>query len=462
MNKKIETPKANGLALIPFLVFIGIYLGAGIILNSQGVEMAFYQFPAPVAIVIGVIIAFMMFPGKIDAKFTEFAKGCGEENIVIMLTIYLLAGAFAVVAKAMGGVDATVNLGLSLIPAQFITAGLFVIGAFLAVATGTSMGTISALAPIAIAVADKAGLNLPLVLASVIGGAMFGDNLSVISDTTIAATRTQGCEMQDKFRVNLTIAAPAAILTFVILLFLGKPETVVPLESLSYNFIKVIPYILVLVLAVVGVNVFVVLSAGVLVAGVIGIAYGDLNILTFAQTIYSGFTSMTEVFLLSMITGGLAHLVTKNGGLQWLLDKIQGLIKGQKSAEIGIAAIVAAADLATANNTVAIIIAGPIAKSISTQYHVDPRRSASILDITSCVFQGMIPYGAQILVTGSLAAAAGFTVSPLELIPLLWYQGLLAVFMIVSVFVPFADGIIKKQPWDWEKEARKASEEANA
>lgn len=458
MGKKNEPVKASGVALIPFAVFILVYLGAGIICQSMGIGMAFYQFPAPVAIVIGVVVAFALFKGGIDRNFSDFAKGCGEENIVIMLTIYLLAGAFAAVASAMGGADATVNLGLSLIPAQYITAGLFVICAFMAVATGTSMGTISVIVPIAAGVAAKAGLNMPLVLAAVIGGAMFGDNLSIISDTTIAATRTQGCEMRDKFRVNSIIAAPAAILTFILLLIFGKPDVAVPLGALPYDFIKVIPYLLVLVLAVVGVNVFVVLGTGVISAGAVGIAYGDLNILTFAQSIYTGFTGMQEVFLLSMITGGLAYMVTKNGGLQWLLDKIQGLIKGEKSAELGIAVITAAADLATANNTVAIIIVGPIAKSISTKYKVDPRRTASILDITSCVFQGAIPYGAQILSATSLALAAGFAVGPMEIIPLLWYQGLLAVFMIASVYIPFADGVIKKTPWDWDKKAKEEVE----
>lgn len=459
MSKLPETPKANGWALLPFVVFIAIYLGSGLILQAQGVDMAFYQFPAPVAIVIGVIVAFVMFKGSIDSNFSDFAKGCGEENIMVMLTVYLLAGAFSAVSKAMGGVDATVNLGLSLIPAEFITAGIFVIGAFLAVATGSSMGTIGALAPIAIGVADKAGLNLPLILAAVVGGAMFGDNLSIISDTTIAATRTQGCDMQDKFKVNLLIAAPAAILTFILLLIFGKPEVAVPLEVLSYDLIKVIPYILVLVLAIVGVNVFIVLGAGVVVSGVIGIFYGQLSVLSFAQNIYAGFTGMTEVFLLSLITGGLAYMVTKNGGLQWLLNKIQSLIKGPKSAELGIAALAAASDLATANNTVAIIIAGPIAKGISTQYKVDPRRVASILDITTCVFQGLIPYGAQILLVGSLTAGA---VGPMDVMPLLWYQGLLAVFMILSVFVPYADGLIKKKPWDWDKELNSVEEEVNA
>ena len=447
---KNSNSKGNGVALIPLIAFVAIYLGAGIILQNQGVEMAFYQFPSPVALFFAIIIGFFIFKGTIDEKFTDFAKGCGDENIIIMLAVYLFAGAFSTVASAMGGVDATVNLGLKFIPAEFLIAGLFVIAAFLGVATGTSMGTISVLVPIACGVADKAGLNLTLAIAAVIGGAMFGDNLSMISDTTIAATRTQGVEMKDKFRVNGLIATPAAIITIVLLLVLGRPETAVPIEVGAMNVIKVIPYILVLALALIGLNVFITLAVGIFSAGIIGMVGGELTILTFAQNIYSGFSGMIEVFLLSLLMGGLSYMVTKNGGLEWLLNKIQTFIKGKTSAQFGIAALTAAADMATANNTVAIIIVGPIAKGISEEYKVDPRKTASILDITSCIFQGAIPYGAQILSAGSLAAAAGFAISPVEIIPLLWYQWLLAVALIVSFFVPFADGIIKKDPWNWE------------
>lgn len=443
-NEKI---KPSGKALIPFAVFIFLYLGVGIILETSGTEMAFYQLPAPVAIIVGVVVAFIIFKGSIEEKFSQFAKGCGNENILIMCFIYLFAGAFATVAKSMGGVDSTVNLGLSFIPAQYITAGLFVISAFISVATGTSMGTISTVAPIAIATAEKAGLNMTLVVAAIIGGAMFGDNLSVISDTTIAATRTQNCELKDKFKVNFYIALPAAVLTFVLLIFFGKPETIVPIQKLDYNIVKVIPYILVLGLAVSGFNVFLTLGVGTVVAGVVGIAYGDLTPLTFAQNIYAGFTGMNEIFLLSMFTGGLAHMVTQHGGLQWILEKIQSVVKSEKSAQIGISAIAAAADMAVANNTVAIIITGPIAKELSRKYKVDPRKSASLLDIWTCIFQGFIPYGAQILLAGSLTAGA---VSPLALFPFLWYQQLLAVFTLISMFIPYADGLIKKKPWNWE------------
>lgn len=443
-NEKI---KPSGKALIPFAVFIFLYLGVGIILETSGTEMAFYQLPAPVAIIVGVVVAFIIFKGSIEEKFSQFAKGCGNENILIMCFIYLFAGAFATVAKSMGGVDSTVNLGLSLIPAQYITAGMFVIAAFISVATGTSMGTISTVAPIAIATAEKAGLNMTLIVAAIIGGAMFGDNLSVISDTTIASTRTQNCELKDKFKVNFYIALPAAVLTFVLLIFFGKPETIVPIQKLDYNLVKVIPYILVLGLAVSGFNVFLTLGVGTVVAGIVGIAYGDLTPLTFAQNIYAGFTGMNEIFLLSMFTGGLAHMVTQHGGLQWILEKIQSVVKSEKSAQIGISAIAAAADMAVANNTVAIIITGPIAKELSRKYKVDPRKSASLLDIWTCIFQGFIPYGAQILLAGSLTAGA---VSPLALFPFLWYQQLLAVFTLISMFIPYADGLIKKKPWNWE------------
>lgn len=442
--------KARGSALIPLLVFILIYLGAGIILDMQGVEMAFYQFPSPVAILIGVIVAFIMFKGTMDEKFSMFAKGCGNENVLTMCFIYLFAGAFATVAKSMGGVDAVVNFGLSVVPAQFVTAGLFIMAAFIAVATGTSMGTIGAIGPIAIATADKAGLNVAIVVAAVVGGSMFGDNLSIISDTTIAATKTQGVEMRDKFKVNFAIALPAALVTFILLLVFGRPETAVPLENLEYNIIKIIPYIMVLVLALIGFNVFLTLGSGVLIAGIIGIATGDLDILTWSQGIYGGFTGMIEIFLLSLMAGGLAHMVTENGGLEWLIQRIRKFIKGEKSAEVGIAAISALADVAIANNTIAIIITGPIARELCETYRVDPRKSASLLDIWACIFQGFIPYGAQILLAISLTAGTAHQLSPLQLIPLLWYQMLLAVSAIISTFIPFDRMVISKHPWNFD------------
>lgn len=444
-KKRVE---ASFIALIPFLLFIVIYLGVGVYLNSQGVAMAFYQFPAPTAVLIGVIVAFLMHKGSIEEKFDTFLTGCRDENIIIMCIIYLLAGAFSGVAKASGGVDSFVNLGLTLIPAQFMTAGLFIISCFMSTATGTSMGTIAAVGPIAFGVAQAAGLGLPLTMAAVIGGAMFGDNLSIISDTTIAATRTQGVEMRDKFRMNFTIALPAAVITVILLLITGTPKVAAAIQIGDYNVLKVIPYAVVLVAALMGVNVFAVLAVGVILSGIIGIAAGSLSFLTFGQEVFNGMVGMFDVFLTSLFIGGLAEMTKKAGGLQFLINGVEKIIKGPKSAEIGIAALVSVTDLAVANNTVAIIIDGPIAKEICYEYKVDPRRSASFLDIFSCVMQGVIPYGAQMLLVGTLTGGAVFS---LEIIPLLWYQMLLAVFAIVSIYIPFADGVIRKNPWNWEK-----------
>lgn len=445
---EISKKEPKGLALLPLLVFIGIYLGAGLVLDIQGMDMAFYQFPSPVAILIGVVVAFIIFKGTIEEKFSMFVKGCGHENVLTMCFIYLFAGAFATVAKNMGGVDSVVNWGLSIIPAEYITAGLFVMAAFIAVATGTSMGTIGAVGPIAIATAQKAGLSPALVVAAIVGGAMFGDNLSVISDTTIAATKTQGVNMSDKFKVNFMIALPPAIITIVLLLMFGQPDHPIPLENLEFSVIKIIPYLVVLILALAGFNVFLTLGIGILVAGIIGIGYGDLNVLTWAQGIYSGFNGMIEIFLLSLMAGGLAHMVTENGGLEWLIRKIKRFIRGEKTAEIGIATISSLADCAIANNTIAIIITGGIARELCEKYHVDPRKSASLLDIWACVFQGFLPYGAQILLAVSLTADTS-KLSPLDVIPLLWYQMLLALFAILSIFIPYDRLLIKKHPWNF-------------
>lgn len=425
--------KASFKGLIPFIVFIFIYLGTGIFLNMQGVNLAFYQLPGPVAAFVAIIVGFIIFKGSINEKFETFLRGCGHQDIITMCIIYLLAGAFAVVSKAMGGVDATVNLGITYIPPHFIAVGLFIIGAFISTATGTSVGSIVALGPIAVGLGEKSGVPMALILASVMGGAMFGDNLSVISDTTIAATKTQGVEMKDKFRINLYIAAPAAILTIILLLIFGRPEVIPEAISNDFQFIKIIPYIFVLAMALIGINVFVVLTAGVLLSGVIGFMYGDFTLLTFGQEVYNGFTNMTEIFILSMLTGGMAQMVTKEGGIQWVIEAVQKMIIGKKSTKLGIGLLVAFTDIAVANNTVAIIINGSIAKQLSEKHDVDLRESAAFLDIFSCIMQGIIPYGAQMLI---LLGFANDLVSPTQLIPLLWYQILLGVFSIIYIAFP--------------------------
>lgn len=434
----MSNDKVSAKALIPFLIFVGVYLITGIVLNAQGTELAFYQLPSPVAAIIGIIVAFIMFKGSIEEKFDSLIKGCGNENIIIMCIIFLLAGAFSTVSKQMGGVDSVVNLGMSVLPPQYITVGIFIISCFIAISTGTSVGTVVAVAPIAIGFAQAAGISEAMVIGATISGGMFGDNLSIISDTTIAATRTQGVEMKDKFKANFIIALPAAIVTIVLLLVFARPETIPTVKSYEYNIIKVIPYIFVLVSAIWGMNVFVVLTGGIIISGIIGISDGSFTALVFSQQIFEGFKGMLDIFLLSMFTGGLAYMVEREGGINWIIKQVGKIIKGKKSAELGISAMVSLTDLATANNTVAILINGPIAKEISEEYGIEPKRAASLLDIFSCVFQGLIPYGAQVLF--ACASIKGLN-SPFEVVYLTWYPLVLAAFALLSIYVPYVDRV---------------------
>jgi len=422
--------KGNPTALLPLVVFLALFLGSGIYFNMQGVDMAFYQLPAPVAAIVGIILAFVMGKGSIDEKMDTFVSGVGDSNIIIMCMIYLLAGGFSAVASAMGGVDSTVNFGLSIIPPSLILPGIFIIACFVSTSMGTSMGTISAVAPIAVEMAIKAQLPVAVAVGAVVGGAMFGDNLSMISDTTIAATRTQGCEMRDKFIMNFKIALPAAILTIIIMIISGVSGQIP--DDLGYSVIKIVPYIAVLVLALLGINVFLVLIIGIVLGGVIGLLDGSFTLIAFTQTIYDGFTSMQEIFILSLLVGGLAALISKEGGVDYLLNTITSRIKSVRGAEAGISALVSVADICTANNTVAIVITGPMAKQIADENGVDPRRSASLLDIFSCIWQGIIPYGAQLLLAGQLSQ-----LSPIEIMPSLSYPYLLAIVAILAIIFGF-------------------------
>ena len=438
--------EASGLALIPLLFFIVIYLGVGIVLHSKGVEMAFYQFPSVVAMTIAVILAFLMYHKTgIDNNFKLFARGAGDENIMTMLMIFLLAGAFSSVAGAMGGVSSTANLGLAIIPPRFIVPGIFIIAAFLSTATGTSMGTVGAIVPIAYNMAKTADLNMSFVVAAVLTGAMFGDNLSMISDTTIAATRTQGVDLKDKFKTNAWISIPSALITLSLMVIFSKGGTVA--GNLDYNLIKVVPYVLVLGLALLGLNVFAVLIIGILSAAAVGVGTGAIGLMEVAAKIWTGYQGMIEVFILSMFVGGLAELTKHYGGLKWIIDKTSKLLKGPKSASVGIAALAALTDAATANNTVAIIVTGEIAKEISEKYKIDPRRTASFLDIFSCIMQGFIPYGAQFLLIASLTKNA---VNPTSMIPYNWYLIILGIMSLISVVFPSYNRIVCKGEWNWE------------
>lgn len=442
----LKEREASGIALLPLLLFIVIYLGAGIILQSKGVEMAFYQFPSVVAMTIAVVVAFIMYhKAGINYNFTLFARGAGEENIMTMLMIFLLAGAFSSVAGAMGGVQSTANLGLTIIPARFIVPGIFVIAAFLSTATGTSMGTVGAIVPIAYQMGKTADLNMAFVMAAVMTGAMFGDNLSMISDTTIAATRTQGVQLKDKFRTNAWLSLPSAVIAIVLMIVFGDAGSSV--GTLDYSVVKIIPYILVLVLALVGMNVFAVLIIGIVSAALVGIGTGAITFMDVAGKIWEGYQGMIEVFLLSMFVGGLAEMTKHYGGLKWLIQKASKFFKGPKSASVGIAVLTAITDAATANNTVSIIVNGEIAKEISRKYRIDPRRTASFLDVFSCVMQGFIPYGAQFLMVASLTKNS---INPTDMIPYNWYLMILAVVSIVSVMVPSYNKKVCKGEWDWD------------
>ena len=422
----------SGIALLPFLVFVIIFLGSGIILDD------FYAFPASVAALCGVISAFLLPKASFQEKLKFFMKGCREESIITMCIIYLLAGAFSAVSKATGSIDAVVFFGSQYFSAQYIPLGVFLMASFLSVSAGTSVGTIVALTPIVMGFAENTQTDINVVAASLLCGAMFGDNLSFISDTTIAATQSLGCQMKDKFRTNIMIAFPAAVIAAVIFIFLGGNSSSAVLEnqaSGSPSIWLIVPYLLVIVLSVSGVNVFLVLLVGVLLSGIIGISTGSLSWLDFSKKIYEGFSDMNEIFLLALLTGGLAGIVENMAGITFLLNKVKQMVRGQKSAYFGMGFLVSLIDAAIANNTIAIVLSGKVAQNITEKYNLSPKFSASVLDIFSCIVQGILPYGAQVLILIKLSENK---VNYLEMLKNAWY--LYFLFFFVMFFI-----IIKKK-----------------
>ena len=417
-----DSPRPSAWALLPLVLFLALFFGAGLYFTAQGTEMGFYQLRAPVAILPALALgAFLVW--RRGLKPTEIVlSGMGHSNVMLMVLVFLLAGAFATVTKAIGAVDAVVAMGLGNLPPQMILPGMFLISALVALAIGTSMGTIAAVTPIAVGIATHGSFDMPLMVGAVIGGAMFGDNLSMISDTTIAATRSQGVRMKDKFRENFKIALPAALLTTVLLFALGESgQTIAPSHQ---GWWLALPYALVLVLALLGMDVLLVLAIGIAIAGLFGFLTNDYSVTAFATDIYAGFESMVEILLLSMLIGGLAELMRAGGGLAWLSGKIRqfaGAHTSRRAGELSIASLSLATDALTANNTVAILVSGPLAKDIADHHGVSRTRSASLLDIFSCVAQGIIPYGAQILLAASLAG-----MSPLHLVTAVHYCYILA------------------------------------
>ena len=409
--------RGRGIALLPIGVFLVIFLGSGIIMKD------FYAMPAIVAFLIALAVAFVQNRGlTFDEKIKVIAKGVGEENIITMSLIFLCAGGFSGAVTAAGGVDSTVNFGLSILPSGVAVVGLFVIGCFISVSMGTSMGTIAALAPIAVGISEKTGFAMAVCIGAVVCGAMFGDNLSMISDTTIAAVKTQGCEMKDKFKANFFIVLPAAIITIVLFLVITMGQNFEMTEELPYNVLQIVPYLLVLVGALIGINVFVVLIGGIVVSLIVGLLTGTIAVAEMFTVVGEGVTGMYDITVISIVVACIVSLVKEFGGIQFILNFIRSKINGKKGAEFGIAGLALLVDCCTANNTVAIVMAGPIAKEISDEFGVEPKRSASLLDIFASVGQGIIPYGAQLL---SAATLTGLT--PYAIMPYLFYPILMAI-----------------------------------
>ena len=425
MNLNKLTPivnKPSGMALMPLLVFLCLYLVTSIIVND------FYKVPITVAFLVASVYAVATTKGlSLNDRIIQYSSGAANKNIMMMIWIFVLAGAFAQSAKAMGAIDATVNLTLHLLPDSLLLAGVFLASCFISLSIGTSVGTIVALVPVAVGIASKTDVGIPFMTALVIGGAFFGDNLSFISDTTIAATRTQGCQMRDKFKMNMLIALPAAIVVFVYYIFYGSNVEILAPES-NIEWGKVIPYIIVLVTAVAGVNVMLVLLLGLISTGVIGMAYGAFDFFGWFGAMGEGITGMGELIIITLMAGGMLELIRFNGGVDYILHKLTKKVSGKRGAEFSIAALVSLANVCTANNTIAIITVGPLASEIADEYRIDKRRSASILDIFSCVVQGIIPYGAQMLIAAELAR-----VSPLNIIGYLYYPMVLCICAILSI-----------------------------
>ncbi|MFY3790177.1 Na+/H+ antiporter NhaC family protein [Ureibacillus sp. MALMAid1270] len=418
--------KGNPWALIPFVVFLILFIGSGIILGD------FYAFPVIVAITISGAVALAMnrkeqFALKVDI----FCKGAGNSNVMLMVIIFLLAGAFSEVAKGMGAVDSTVNFALSVVPQNLLVVGLFIISCFISLSMGTSVGTIVALAPIGVGISEHTDITMALVMGAIIGGSMFGDNLSFISDTTITAVRSQGAEMKDKFKVNFWIVLPAAILTGIILAVVTMGETG-QVEHLSYSFAKIVPYIFVIIFALVGMNVFLVLPLGIVLSGAVGLIDGSYQLMSVLQKIGEGMAGMYEMAFLAILIAGMVEVIKFNGGIDFILQLATRRIKSKKGAELGIAGLVSLTDLSTANNTIAILITGPLAKNIAEQYDIEPRKSASILDIFSCSIQGLLPYGAQFLAAASVAG-----ISPVSILQYAYYPVLIGICGIIAILVGY-------------------------
>lgn len=414
--------KKGIIALSPLLVFIVLYLVTSIIARD------FYKVPITVAFMVASIYAVTISGGiPLRKRIDIYSRGAGTSQMMLMIWIFILAGAFANTAKTMGAIDATVNLTLTLLPANMLLAGLFIAACFISISIGTSVGTIVALTPIASGIAAHTGIDLPMIVAIVVGGSFFGDNLSFISDTTIVATSTQGCRLSDKFRVNSYIVMPVAIMMLIVYLFMGI-HTELSHQVGEVEYLKVIPYLVVLVTAILGMNVMAVISLGILLSGIIGLSYGTFDIYGWLKAMGDGILSMGELIIITIMAGGLLELIKHNGGIDFIIQLMTRRTSSKRGAELSIALLVSLVNICTANNTVAILTVGGIAKKIGDQFGVDNRKSASILDTFSCMMQGIIPYGAQLLMAGGLAA-----INPISIVPYLYYPFLLGLVSLLAI-----------------------------
>lgn len=434
MNEK--QMKSNPAALLPIGVFLVLYLGLGILFEYVlKIPMGFYSIPIVVIFLAALLVACLQNRSlRFDDKLALMGSGIGDKNIVTMILIFLEAGIFVGVV-GRGSAESVAYFMLSIIPARYTVAVLFVVSCFVSIAMGTSVGTITLITPISVAAAAASGFSLPLSIASVIGGAMFGDNLSFISDTTIAACNGQGCEMKDKFRENFAIAFPAALLTLCLILVLSLRANIQPMELKEYSLLQIVPYLLVLLGGLVGINVFIVLLIGILSGAIIMLATGAIAATDLLSSMGSGAAGMFETTMVAILVAAICALIREHGGFEALLNGIFKLFKGKKGGQLGMGLLVGAMDIATANNTVAIVMANPIAAQMAERYGISRRKTASLLDTFSCVFQGIIPYGAQMLVALSAADSLGFHVSAFEVIPNLFYPFLLLISSLVFIYI---------------------------
>ena len=412
------------MALLPLVVFLGIYLIGSIIAGD------FYKIPITIAGMVASIVAVGMTRRPMAESVGDYSRGATDHNIMLMIWIFVLAGAFAASTKAMGAVDATVALTLRVVPEQFLPAGIFIAACFTSISIGTSVGTIVALTPIASAIATQTGCSAPWLVAIVVGGALFGDNLSFISDTTIAATRTQGCSMRDKFRTNVKIVTPAAIITLIIYIFTQQDVITYSATDVASPWYTILPYLLVLVLSAIGTNVLIVLTLGILSSGIIGLTCGQISLLDWFSTMGEGIDSMGQLIIITMMAGGMLEMIRINGGIDFIISRLTSRVNSRRAAEGSIAALVMFADICTANNTVAIISVGSIARQIADRFGISARRTASLLDTFSCCIQGVLPYGAQLLMAAGLAS-----ISPVEIIPHLYYPMIMGGCALIAIIL---------------------------